>query len=258
MSRGPRIVSLVPSLTELCFDLGLGKALVGRTDFCIHPADGVKSVPSLGGPKTVDGDRLIALAPTHVLVSPEENARGILDRIARAHAEAVVVHPLSPADNRDLFLRFGSLFGCQARAAELAVALDAALAEARRIRAATPEIPVLPLIWMDPWITVGRDTYVAAMLAAVGLSVRPPEAGLYPRIADLAAAAKAADWILLTSEPYAFTEDHARALTHSLGTPPHVACIAGESVAWYGSRAIFGLRDLIALKMRLLGKETSP
>ncbi|WP_337995733.1 helical backbone metal receptor [Oleispirillum naphthae] len=255
MTASFRIVSLVPSLTELCFEIGLGPQMAGRTDFCISPPGAVEAVPSMGGPKTVDAAAFRAARPTHVLISPEENARGILPLIAEAGAEAVLVHPLAPEDNRGMFVRFGALFGRETEAAELCRRLDAALAEAARVRAETPEIAVLPLIWKDPWVSVGRATYVAAMLDAVGLAVAPPGDGLYPRIADLPRAAAAADWVLLATEPYLFDEGHAAALRGELGTP-HVCLVTGESIAWYGSRVIAALADLAALKRRLLAEES--
>jgi len=246
-----RIVSLVPSLTELCFHLGLGARVMGRTDFCISPPGRVEAIPSMGGPKTVDETALRAARPTHVLISPEENARDILPLIADCGAEAVLVHPLSPEDNHDLFARFGALFDRKAEADALSRRLDAALAEAAALRAQTPELAVLPLIWKDPWITVGRATYAAAMLAAVGLVAAPPNDGLYPRIVDLPDAASAADWVLLATEPYLFDQTHVAALQAELHTP-HVSLITGETIAWYGSRVIAAIADLIALKRRLL------
>ncbi len=252
-----RIVSLVPSLTELCFDMGLEGCLAGRTDFCISPPGRVEAIPSVGGPKSVDAARLSGARPSHVLISPEENNRDVLGQIADAGAEAVIVHPLTPADNRSLYLRFGDLFDRREEAALLAARLDAACDRAARCRARTPLLSALPLVWTDPWVTVGRDTYVAAMLDAVGLRVAPAETGLYPRVADLRRAAAEVDWVLLTSEPYPFSEADVAALRAELDRSA-VALISGEAVAWYGSRAISGLDELIALKYRLLDNPATP
>ncbi len=252
-----RIVSLVPSLTDLCFAMNLGEFLVGRTDFCIAPAGRVEAVPSMGGPKSIDAARLTAARPSHVLISPEENGREALPLIAACGAEAVSVHPLTPADNHALFARFGELFDRREEAAMLSARLDAAAARAARCRAKTPELTALPLVWTDPWITVGSGTYVAAMLAAAGIRAVPPEEGLYPRIADLPRAAASVDWLLLTSEPYPFAEEHVAALRAELGRST-VALIPGEAVAWYGSHVIAGLDDLIAVKQRLLDNPGTP
>src|SRR3954470_19770863 len=98
----PRIASLVPSLTELVFALGLGGRLVARTGFCIHPNDRVPGVAKVGGTKDVNLARLRRLAPTHVLVNVDENRRETIDAIAGwgdTAPEIVVTHPLDPADN---------------------------------------------------------------------------------------------------------------------------------------------------------------
>jgi len=246
-----RIVSLVPSLTELCFDLDLGAHLCGRTDYCIAPKGQVERIASVGGPKSVDPDALRAARPSHVLISPEENLPGVVAEIAACGAEAVAVHPLSPADNRDLFRRFGKLFNREAKAEALVTRLDAEIARAQAFAKATPRLRVLPLVWKDPWVTVHPSTYVAAMLAAVGLDVVATGDALYPRLDDLAEAARTADWVLPTTEPYPFDTDAIAALKSTLGRDT-VALVDGEAVAWYGSRAIAALPLLAAFKRGLL------
>ncbi len=246
-----RIVSLVPSLTELCFDLGLGPELCGRTDYCISPRGRVEAVPAMGGPKSVDLARLAAARPTHVLISPEENLPGIVPAIAELGAEAVCVHPVTPEDNLELFRRFGALFGRAAEARTLGEQLTDALAQARAFAAATPRLAVLPLLWKDPWVTAGPGTYVAAMLAAVGLDVVRSGEVAYPRLDDLAAAARGADWVLPTTEPYPFDAGGVAEIEAKLGRVS-VALLDGEAVAWYGSRAVAALPALAAFKRGLL------
>ena len=246
-----RIVSLVPSLTELCFDLGLGEKLCGRTDYCIAPKGRVEAIASVGGPKSVDADALRAACPTHVLISPEENLPDIVPAIAACGAEAVVVHPLRPIDNRDLFQRFGKLFDRAAEAGILVARLDTALASAQVFAASTPRLRALPLVWKDPWVTVHPSTYVAAMLAAVGLDTVATGDARYPRLDNLAEAAQSADWVLPTTEPYPFDDAAVTALKSALGRDT-VALVDGEAVAWYGSRAIGALPLLAAFKRRLL------
>lgn len=250
----PRIVSLVPSLTELCFDLGLGPHLHGRTDYCISPPGRVEAVPSMGGPKSVDAEALRAAHPTHVLISPEENRADVAPMIADCGAEAVLVHPLTPADNLSLFRRFGRIFDRETEAGLLAERLEAAMAQAAAVRAATPRLKVLPLVWRAPWVTVNPTTYVAAMLAAVGLDTVATGEPLYPRIDNLAEVAKAADWVLPTTEPYPFDASEVAEIKSLLGRG-NVALVDGEAVAWYGSRAIAALPLLAGLKHRLLDSD---
>ncbi len=239
-----RIVSLVPSLTELLCDLGLARSIVGRTGYCIHPAAAVKDIPKVGGTKTVNVAKIRALAPTHLVVNVDENEKPTVDALAAFVPHVVVTHPKVPADNRSLYALFGTLFDRPREAADLTARFDDALAALARPR---PERRVLYLIWKDPWMTVARDTYVAAMLDLVSWRHVDPApsatggAARYPAI-DLARAATSADRVLLSSEPYRFTASHVAALTASL--KKDVRLVDGEMLSWYGSRAIDGLRYL--------------
>ena len=115
-----RIVSLVPSLTELVFELGLGDRLVGRTGFCVHPHEALRGVPKVGGTKDVKLERIRELAPTHVLVNMDENRRETVDALAAFVPHIVVTHPNTPQDNLPLFALLGGIFGAEDAAARLA------------------------------------------------------------------------------------------------------------------------------------------
>src|SRR5512140_3177466 len=154
-----RIVSLVPSITELLFDLGLGARMVGRTGFCIHPEPAVRAVPKVGGTKDVKLDVLRSLAPTHVIVNVDENEADTVEAMRAFVPDIVVTHPNAPEDNLDLYALMGGLFGAEARARELGDALQKELDACGR----HPWIRerVLYLIWKDPWMTIASDTYIA-------------------------------------------------------------------------------------------------
>ena len=98
------------ALTELLFDLGLGAQIVGRTHYCIHPAEQVKGVPSLGGTKKIRLDRLAALRPTHVIVNIDENTEAMAAAIRELGPELIVTHPLAPDDNPGLYRLLGGVF----------------------------------------------------------------------------------------------------------------------------------------------------
>ena len=239
----PRIVSLVPSLTELLFALGLGPNVVGRTGFCVHPKDAVRAVPKVGGTKSVDVARVIALAPTHLVVNVDENERPTVDLLAAHVPEAVVTHPCTAIDTLDLFERFGRAFDRTAQAARLAgLWRDAhAMTRAGEWRA----LDVHYLIWKDPWMTVSRDTYIADMLAQVGLRVRVPPGATrrYPEIDWSATPPATADLVLFSRVPYRFRERDARAFAREHGiAAERCMTIDGEMTSWYGPRAIEGLR----------------
>lgn len=239
----PRIVSLVPSVTELVCDLGLSSYLVGRTGFCIHPAAQLKNVPKIGGTKDVNIEKIRQLRPTHLLVNIDENEKPTVDALAEFISHVIVTHPLRPLDNLELYRMVGGIFGATAQAEKLCAAfqleLDGLLAMPARASSR-----VLYCIWQDPWMTVARDTYIAQMLALKGWQQwQPADVTVrYPCFTWSASLLSEIDQILLSSEPYRFTDAHADALEKQTGKP--VMLVDGEMLSWYGSRAIEGLRYL--------------
>lgn len=242
----PRIVSLVPSLTELLCDLGLAQWLVGRTGFCIHPADVVRTIPKVGGTKDVNINKIRALAPTHLVVNIDENEKPTVDALAEFIPHVIVTHPQTPHDNFALYRLFGAIFDANDRAQQLCDALEAEWAALSALPKAAPKT-VLYCIWKDPWMTVSRDTYIAQMLAQIGwqhwIAIDPVEsARRYPKFSWSQDVVDAIDEVMLSTEPYRFTEAHADALERQIGKPVHL--VDGEMLSWYGSRAIKGLHYL--------------
>ena len=248
----PRIVSLVPSITELLFDLGLGPFVAGRTTFCVHPRPAVDSVPRVGGTKTVRLDRLRRLDPTHVIVNVDENRRIDVEAIESFTPHVIVTHPLEPADNPALYRLLGSIFGREEAAARLADAFTAALATVDEASHRLPPRRVLYLIWKEPWMTVSRDTYISRSLALVNWETAAHDPGVrYPEVALAEPLFAGIDLVLLSSEPYPFKPEHA-ALVRAApgGAEVPIALIDAEMVSWYGSRAIPGLRYLADFAVR--------
>jgi ABC-type Fe3+-hydroxamate transport system substrate-binding protein len=252
-----RIASLVPSLTELVFALGLGDRLVARTGFCVHPAERVGSVAKIGGTKNVNLARLRRLAPTHVIVNVDENRRETIDAISAWGADApeiVVTHPIEPEDNLALVDQMARVFsgapGLAERAAALRLELEVELAATRA--AGRVERRVLYLIWHDPWMTVARDTYLSRMLARVGWLTVPEQRGgatgsaRYPALAGDEPWLAAVERVLLSSEPFAFQAHHVIEAQAMCPTAT-VERVDGELLSWYGVRAVRGLRYLRAL-----------
>ena len=240
-----RIVSLVPSITELLFTLGLAERVVGRTGFCIHPRDAVRDVPKVGGTKDVKLDALRALNPTHVIVNVDENEFDTFKTIQEFVPHVIVTHPNGPLDNIVLYRMLGYIFDAEVRAEQLAAELQRELAACTAITWGAER--VLYLIWKDPWMAVASDTYIASTLACVGwdVIVEPggwSGAGRYPVISDIDAAAHAVDRVLLSSEPFMFRQRHVAELRGRLNMP--VDLVDGEMTSWYGSRAIRGLAYL--------------
>ena len=246
----PRIACIVPSLTELLFALDLGDRVVARTGFCVHPREGAKRVPKIGGTKDFALDALRALRLTHLVVNVDENRRAAVDAARAFVPHVIVTHPCSPDDNPRLYALFGAVFGREREAAALTAEFTAALRELDAAVAGLARERVLYLIWKRPWMAVSRGTYIAATLARAGWDVVPAVAGTrYPELADDAPAWADADRILLSSEPYAFRsrDVHEQALRR--GRPSHL--VDGEMTSWYGPRAIAGMRYLAVLRREI-------
>ncbi len=244
VAPGARIVSLVPSITEMLCTLGLAPQLVGRTGFCIHPQEIVRAIPKVGGTKDVNLAKIRALAPTHVIVNIDENTKPTADALAGFVPNVVVTHPLGPRDNLALARLLGGIFGVSAAAEAWCAAFEA---EYALLQAAPkgPAATVLYVIWQDPWMSISADTYIARMLAQIGWRIPPLGEQRYPvfewsdtLVADI-------DCVLLSTEPYRFTEAHADALEKQIGKP--VFLVDGEMMSWYGSRSLAGLAYLRAL-----------
>ncbi len=262
-----RIVSLVPSLTELVCELGLGEYLVGRTGFCIHPASDLKHVPKVGGTKQVNEAELLALRPTHLIVNKDENEWPLVERLAKVIPNIVVTHPIQVEDNLILFKQFAQSFGevpgVIEAAHKLSQGLQHALDDNKLAGSDFKKETVLYLIWKKPWMSIATNTYIASMLRSVAWFSHTTQQGQsilaevgsqrYPSLSNDEVFGAPVDRILLSSEPYRFQERHAQALRAELrfDSLASVHVINGEMCSWYGPRAIQGLRYLLQFRQSL-------
>lgn len=239
---GARIVSLVPSITELLFALELDAAIVGRTGFCIHPRQGVRAVPKLGGTKDVDMDALRARNPSHVIVNIDENTRPVFDELRRHVPNVIVTHPNEPRDNLDLFDLLGGIFSREHQAAGLREQFLTRLEKLQRATDSRPPKKVLYLIWREPWMSVREDTYIARTLALLNWQVvTAGAASRYPTLEHSDIRDSGAELVLLSSEPYPFRDKHIAEVRSLCPPQTGVLLVDGEMFSWYGSRAIAGL-----------------
>lgn len=244
-----RIVSLVPSLTELLFEFGLGPQVVGRTGWCVHPAPEARRVKSLGGPKRINMRKFAALEPTHAILNIDENPKEMCEAIARLGVRPIVTHPLAPEDNVPLYRLIGGVFG---RANEAEALAERFLAARERLAQTAKTLParrVLYLIWMNPWMTVSADTYIARVLAAANWrTIGHDPNRRYPTIEIDEKTIAETDLILFATEPFPFRERH---LADFVGRYPGAAAktrlVEGDLLSWYGCRAIAGLDYLRGL-----------
>jgi len=242
-----RIVSLVPSITELLFDLELAGQIAGRTGFCTEPRDRVKKIPKVGGTKSIDVAKIKRLAPSHLVVNIDENPRPVIEELARFVPHVIVTHPRGPADNLVLYRLLGGIFNRQAQAEALCTAFSKVWDEVHVSTREWPRRRVLYLIWKSPWMTVSEDTYIARMLSAVGWDAwAPASPARYPSVDLTPEILAKIDFVLLSSEPYSFGARHCAEILELIpeGSRTRVALIDGAMTSWYGSRAIAGLKYL--------------
>ncbi|WP_349627829.1 helical backbone metal receptor [Variovorax sp. PCZ-1] len=261
MTSAPRIVSLVPSITELLVDLGLGVYLVGRTGFCIHPSETVKNITKVGGTKDVNLAKIKKLGCTHVIVNVDENTLLTVEALREFVPHVIVTHPLSPQDNIALIDQLLAAFAMNSEAIH---AMNTPANELKRqINLGLSRIQAMPkhnervlyLIWRDPWMTVARDTYISRMLALIGWQTWPEVEGgetgaaRYPKLIGDEPGLKDVRRVLLSSEPYRFDADHMNEVKAWL-PQAQVQLVDGEMLSWYGSRSAKGLAYLAQLATR--------
>lgn len=248
-----RIVSLVPSITELLFALGLGEHIVGRTAYCIHPAEKVAAIRPIGGTKVVNMPRISALNATHLIVNIDENPKEIVEELAALIPNIIVTHPLTVRDNLALYRLLGGIFGRQAQAENLCLAFEQAYHALQQAAQALPKRQVLYFIWKAPWMGISHETYIADMLRLVNWELAFSSENMrYPVLNLDAELLEKTDLFLFSSEPYHFKASDLLEFENDFSKVPR-ACLQlvdGEMLSWYGSRAIQGMQYLqeVALK----------
>jgi hypothetical protein len=194
------------------------------------------------------------MAPTHAIVNIDENRLDTVQALRAFVPEIVVTHPCGPEDVVALIAQMVAAFGSQSGVAARGAALEAELRA--ELRVTTPEgraeVPVLYLIWRQPWMTVARDTYIARLLARVNWRTLPAVDGgdhgaaRYPSLRGDEAWLAGVGEVLLSSEPYAFTAEHVHE-ARALCPQARVRLVDGELLSWYGPRTAAGLRHLRGL-----------
>ena len=232
-----RIVSLVPSLTELVVDLGLRTKIVGITKFCVHPEDLRQSTVIIGGTKNVRIDKIKSLAPDIIIANKEENTLQIVSQLEKI-APVWVTDIANERDNLITIADFGKIFNRQKEAADLVSRISLEQEKLSRIKTRFSSKKVLYLIWKNPYMAAGSGTYIDAMLRLNGFENYCANEMRYPEI-DLDDINKnsSPDLIFLSSEPYPFKENDRRELEVPFPSA-NVVLVDGEMFSWYGSRAL--------------------
>jgi ABC-type Fe3+-hydroxamate transport system substrate-binding protein len=230
-----RIVSVVPSQTELLFDLGLREEVVGITKFCIHPDEWFRSKTRVGGTKTLDPEKIKALEPDLIIANKEENDHAQIEALIKQYP--VYVSDIKNLDDALSMIKdIGQLTQREQEANQLAMNIHDGMSQLtlpqRRLSCAY-------FIWWEPIMTVNHDTSINDMLERCGFDnvFRNDASSRYPVIDEAALVAAQPELILLSSEPYPFKEKHMDYFRQLLPNAK-VMIVDGEMFSWYGSRLL--------------------
>jgi ABC-type Fe3+-hydroxamate transport system substrate-binding protein len=227
-----RIVSVVPSQTELLFDLGLEERIVGVTKFCIHPSEKVKHIAKIGGTKQLDLQKIHSLQPDLIIANKEENERSQVEELMKHYPVWISdIHNLPTA--LDMITKVGELTGAESMAGQLATTIDHSFG---LLQPAPPTLRAMYLIWRKPYMAAGSNNFIDAMLKLCGL-INVISLGRYPEVSAGEIIAAKPDVLLLSSEPYPFAQKHVNEFKEMLpGTA--IELVDGELFSWYGSRLL--------------------
>ena len=246
-----RIVCLIPSTTELLCELGLADAVVGITAYCIEPRAVVRTKPKVGGEKNPDLDAIRALAPDLVIANLEENLREHVETLRAWNVPVWVTYPRTVSETIAFIREAGAVTGTEARAAAIADEIEALYEATRAATAGRAPVPVFYPIWRDPYMTIGRDTYIHDVLATVGGANVFGDRERYPTITLEEMAARSPDVIVLPDEPFRFRRAHVKDFEAFPGVPAvrdgRIHLMDGKIFCWHGPRLAEALRTLPAL-----------
>lgn len=237
-----RIVSLCPSQTETLFALGLAGHIVGRTRYCIHPAEAVQGVPVVGGTKKVDLPAVQALQPDLIIAEKEENTPQDVENLS-AIAPVYVTNIESYDSALQSIIELGDITGRLPAARQLVAEIEEAFAQ---VPAATSPLRVLYLIWRKPYMAAGMPTYIGSLIERLGwVNLAASLPGRYPVIE--APAQLNPEVVLLSTEPYPFAEKHIPEI-QQLWRAARVILVRGDYFSWYGVRMREAAPYLIQLR----------
>ena len=226
-----RIVSLVPSQTELLFDLGLGERVVGVTKFCVHPAEARTSAAVIGGTKNFNFEKIANLKPDLIIGNKEENYQAGIEQLAASFS--LWLSDISSLPGAlDMVRRVGLICGVKEKAAALAAEIDTSFAG---LATGETSSQVAYFIWRKPYMVAGSETFIQDMLTRAGFANVFAQFGRYPEISAEQLRAANPERILLSSEPYPFKKKHLPEF-QTLCPNAKVEIVDGELFTWYGSR----------------------
>lgn len=231
-----RIVSLVPSQTELLFDLGLNEEVVGITKFCIHPEEWFRSKMRVGGTKNINLNIIRQLSPDLIIANKEENVKEQIEELAQK-CDVWITDVNSLNDAVDMINNIGKLTGRIEAASVLVLKIEEGFDNLKINSSKRRKIPTAYFIWKDPYMVAAGDTFINDMMQYCGLENIFFQNKRYPQISLEEIKERKGELILLSSEPYPFKQKHKEEIQSHL-PKIKIELVDGEMFSWYGSRLL--------------------
>lgn len=232
-----RIISLVPSQTELLFYLGLEKEVTGITKFCIHPTEWYRNKPRVGGTKNINFKIIQQLSPDLIIANKEENVKEQVENLAEKY-DVWITEVNNLSDAIKMIEDIGKLIGRTEPASVLTLQVNEEFKKLENI-SSNPSgvIRTAYFIWKDPYMVAGSDTFINDMMNYCGLENVFADQNRYPQITLDEVKEKNTELILLSSEPFPFKEKHKEQIQKQIGGVK-IELVDGEMFSWYGSRLL--------------------
>lgn len=245
-----RIISLVPSQTELLCDLGLENELVGVTKFCVHPSSIRKNKTIVGGTKNIKIDVIHALNPDIILCNKEENTQEIValcQQIAPVHiADIFTIN-----DTLELIKQYGELFNKKVEALKMVEELNSKHNDFLAFIQNKPQKRVAYFIWRNPWMVAGNNTFINHLLTLNKFINSYATKNRYPEVVIEKIGLESPEFIFLSSEPYPFKKEHITEL-EKFASNTKIIFVDGEFFSWYGSRLLKAFDYFKKLHQRII------
>ena len=223
------IISLVPSITETLFDFGLtDNDVIGRTKFCINPKDLVKNVEIIGGTKNLNIEKIKSLKPDLIIANKEENDKSQVEELAK-YFRVWVTDISTLSDNQNFLWEMGMVLKKRAVAENFIKQIDALFSETKNSK---NDNKVAYLIWKNPYMTVGSDTFIHEIIEKLGFQNLFRDQKRYPEVSI--DEMKEADYIFLSTEPFPFQQKNIEELQKEL-PDQKIILVDGEAFSWYGT-----------------------
>lgn len=228
------IISLVPSQTELLYDLGLEAEVIGITKFCVHPEKWFQNKTRIGGTKNLNINEIKNLHPDLIIANKEENVKAQVEELA-AHYDVLVTDVNNLDDALSMIKAIGKLTGKTAKALSISEEIQLKFQKLIDSFSHKRKIKSAYLIWKEPYMAAGGNTFINEMMRYCGLINIFTNVERYPQINN--ENLQACELILLSSEPYPFKEKHAHELQQEI-PGAKIILVDGEMFSWYGNRLL--------------------